>query len=100
MERNENLLFENRRLLGITLVIAVLLMVPLVAMQFSNEVNWRLTDFVIMGVLLLSTGLTCKLVMRKVNKTSTRLILCGIVFILLFLIWAELAVGVFGTPFA
>ena len=31
---------------------AIILLLPLVAMQFSNEMNWGLGDFAIAGVLL------------------------------------------------
>jgi hypothetical protein len=36
-------------------------------MQFTNEVNWTLFDFVVAGVLLLGTGFICELVIRKVK---------------------------------
>jgi hypothetical protein len=82
------------------LTIALLLLIPLIAMKFTNEVQWDSRDFVIMGVLLLGTGLMCELVMRKVKKIQYRVLLIAAILIALFLIWAELAVGVFGTPFA
>ena len=91
---------QNRRLTAIVLAVVFILLIPLIAMQFTNEVDWKLPDFVIMGVLLLGTGLLCELVMRKVKTTRNRIILCGALLLALFLIWAELAVGIFGTPFA
>ncbi|UII35070.1 hypothetical protein LVD17_02750 [Fulvivirga ulvae] len=91
---------KNKRLTGIILAVAILLLIPFIAMQFSNEVDWSAFDFIIAGVLLLSTGLACELVMRKVHKTTHRLIICAAILLALFLIWAELAVGIFGTPFA
>jgi ABC-type Mn2+/Zn2+ transport system permease subunit len=91
---------QNKRLMGIVLTVALLLLMPLIAMQFSDEVDWSLFDFVIMGVLLLGTGLMCELVMRKVKKIEHRIALCGVLLVALFLVWAELAVGIFGTPFA
>jgi Kef-type K+ transport system membrane component KefB len=91
---------KNKRLIGIVLTVAFLLFIPLIAMQFTDEVNWTLSDFVIAGVLLLGTGLICELVMRKVNKTNHRIILCTAILVALVLIWVELAVGLFGTPFA
>ncbi len=91
---------QNKRLISIILVVPVLLMIPLIAMQFTNEVNWSLSDFIIMGVLLLSTGLICELIIRSVQKSTYRIALCIPVLVMLFLIWAELAVGVFGTPFS
>lgn len=94
------MIMQNKRLISIVLTVAFLLLIPLIAMQFTNEVNWSLFDFVVMGVLLLGTGLMCELVLRKVNKMAHRIAICGALLVALFLIWAELAVGIFGTPFA
>ena len=80
--------------------IVFLLLIPLVAMQFTDEVNWSPFDFLVMGILLLGTGLMTELVLRKVKKPAPRLVFCGFVLLAFFLIWAELAVGIFGTPFA
>ena len=91
---------QNKRLIGILLTVTFILLLPLIAMQFTDEVDWKLPDFVIMGVLLLGTGLMCELVMRKVKKIKYRVAICGLLLVALFLIWAELAVGIFGTPFA
>ena len=91
---------HNQRLIGIVIIVALLLLIPLVAMQFTNEVNWTLSDFVVMGALLLGTGLLCELVMRKVNNIKYRVAICGVILAALVLIWIELAVGIFGTPFA
>lgn len=91
---------QNKRLKGIVLAVALLLLIPLVAMQFTNEVNWNLFDFVVMGVLLLGTGLMCELVMRKVKNKDYQIGILAVILVALFLIWAELAVGIFGTPFA
>ena len=91
---------QNKRLIFILAVVPTLLLIPLIAMQFSNSVDWKIPDFVIMGVLLLGTGLLCEFVLRKVKSTKSRIILCGVVLFSFLLIWAELAVGIFGTPFA
>lgn len=92
--------FENKRLTGIVLAVAFLLTIPFFAMQFTDEVKWDAPDFLVMGILLLGTGLLCELVLRLVKKTHHRLIICGLLLLALFLVWAELAVGIFGTPFA
>ena len=91
---------QNKRLIGIVLTIALILLIPLIAMQFTDEVNWTRFDFVVMGVLLLGTGLMCELVMRKVNKIEYRIAICAAILAALLLIWLELAVGIFGTRFA
>ena len=92
------MIMQNKRLIGIVLTVALLLLIPLIAMQFTNGVNWSLFDFVVAGVLLFGTGLACELVLRKVKKIQHRVILCATLLALLFIIWAELAVGIFGTP--
>ena len=91
---------QNKRLFIIVLTSVILLLIPLIAMQFTNEVNWTLLDFVVAGVLLLSTGLMCELAIRKINKIKYRIAVCTALLIILLLIWAELAVGIFGTPFS
>lgn len=79
---------------------AMLLVLPLVAMQFTSEVNWTFSDFVIGGILLFATAGVIDLVLRTAKSKRNRIILCVSVLALLFLVWAELAVGLFGTPFA
>jgi uncharacterized membrane protein len=69
-------------------------------MQFTNEVNWSIMDFLIAGVLLFGTGLTIEFVLRKVKTRKNRILVCGIIILLLLLLWTELAVGIFGSPIA
>jgi hypothetical protein len=91
---------KNKRLIVILSAITALLCIPLIAMQFTNEVNWTVSDFVIMGILMFGTGLLCELILRLVTTTRNRIILCGAILILFLLTYVELAVGLFGTPFA
>jgi peptidoglycan/LPS O-acetylase OafA/YrhL len=90
----------NKRRLSILLAVALLLLIPFISMQFTNEVNWSPFDFTLMGVLLLGTGLLGELVLRKAKNTTHRIVLIAVILAAFFLIWAELAVGIFGTPFA
>ncbi|MBS1928382.1 MAG: hypothetical protein IT254_02325 [Chitinophagaceae bacterium] len=90
----------NKRFLLILAAVPVLLLIPLIAMQFSNAVDWKIFDFASMGVLLLGAGLLCELVLRKVKSIKGRIILCGVVLFVFLLVWAELAVGILGTLFA
>jgi len=94
------MIMQNKRLIGIVLGVVFILLIPLVAMQFTDGVDWKPFDFIVAGVLLLSTGLTCELVLRKVQKREHKLALCFLILAALFLIWAELAVGIFGSPVA
>lgn len=79
---------------------AVLLSIPFFAMLFTNEVKWSLLDFLIAAFLLFGTAGACDFVLRKINKKSTAWLVCALILIIVFLIWAELAVGIFGTPLA
>jgi hypothetical protein len=90
----------TKRLYVILSIVLILLLIPIVAMQFTNEVSWSLFDFIAAGILLLGTGLAIELVLQKVKSTKHRITILGIIMILLFLLWAELAVGIFNSPFA
>jgi len=91
---------QNKRFIGILLTAALLLLIPFIAMQFTTDVNWSLFDFIVAGVLLFGTGFACELVFRKIKRMKYRVAICGGILVMLFLIWAELAVGIFGTPLA
>jgi len=91
---------KNKRLIIIVLVSVILLLIPLIAMKFTDEVNWTLSDFIIAGALLFGTGLMCELVIRKVKKINYRIAICIALLVLFLLVWAELAVGIFGTLFS
>ncbi len=91
---------KNKKLIIFILVSVILLIIPLIAMQFTDEVNWTRIDFVVAGALLLGTGLLCELVIRMVKKTNYQIAICVALLLLFLLVWAELAVGIFGTPFS
>lgn len=93
------MIVQNKRLIIILTAVAILLLIPFIAMQFTEEVNWTVFDFLIAGVLLLGTGLMCEFVLRKASKTKYRIFICLAILLVFLLIWAELAVGIFGTPF-
>ncbi|MGK0255233.1 MAG: peptidoglycan/LPS O-acetylase OafA/YrhL [Mariniflexile sp.] len=88
---------QNKRLIIILLITAMLLLIPIIAMQITDEVNWTLIDFVVAGGLLLGTGLLCELAIRKIKKIKYRVAVCVALLVLLLLIWAELAVGIIET---
>lgn len=77
-----------------------LLLIPFIAMFFTHEVQWDAADFIIMALLLASVVAVIELVLRKVPVLRHRLILIAVALLLFILVWAELAVGIFGTSFA
>lgn len=80
--------------------LGMVLLIPALAMQFTREVNWSASDFVIMGLLLGTLGLGIEAVMRLARTWPARLAAGTAVLFVFLAIWVELAVGVFGTPFA
>lgn len=97
MVQEKNLM---RNIARVALVTVVILSIPLIAMQFTSDVDWNAFDFVIMGILIFGTGTAYELVTWKIRDPKHRLILAGLFAAALFLMWAELAVGIFGSPFA
>lgn len=67
---------------------------------FSKEFNWSSSDFLIAGILLFGTALIIDLIRRIVKNRTYKILLCVVVLFVLILTWVELAVGLFGTPFA
>lgn len=86
-----------KSLLLLALATGLLLLIPLVAMQFTREVNWTFSDFVFAGVLLFGTGLTYLLIARKWNSTAYKLGVGVGVVAGLMLVWANAAVGLVGS---
>ena len=81
----------------IALATAFLLLIPLVAMQFTQEVVWTLSDFVFAGVVFFGTGLTYVLIARKWNNTVYRIAVGVAVAAGFLLVWANAAVGLVGS---
>ena len=88
---------KSKRLFFILLTAFVLLLIPLAAMQFTDEVNWTLLDFIVAGALLFGTGLMCELAIRRIHSKTYRIVICATLLSGLILVWAELAVGIFGA---
>jgi hypothetical protein len=59
-----------RSVVRVALVTACVLLVPLVAMQITDEVDWGVADFVLAGVLLGGTGLLLELAARKPGRLA------------------------------
>ncbi len=86
----------KNNILWIVILTALILLIPLIAMQFSNEVNWTLADFVFMGVLLLGAGLAYELVTRSSYLTAYRAAAGLAVVATFLLVWVNGAVGIIG----
>jgi uncharacterized membrane protein YoaT (DUF817 family) len=86
---------KTRRYIIIVSITALLLLIPFIGMQFTKEIRWTLLDFVIAAALLMLTGITLKYILENIKRKSYKIILSLGVFIILILVWIELAVGIF-----
>lgn len=71
----------------------ILLIVPAVAMRFTSEVDWSLSDFIAMGVLVGITGLGIEFLMRQSRNTAYRVGAVVALVTAFLTIWVNLAVG-------
>ena len=90
----EQFVKRNTAFAWIALATGLLLLAPLLAMQFTAALNWSTMDFAVMGALLFGTGSLFVLVARRASRRHWLAI--GVLLILGFVyLWAELAVGIF-----
>jgi hypothetical protein len=78
-------------------VAALLLLLPLAAMQLTDEVNWDETDFIFAGALIGGTGLTFELAASATADHAYRAAVGVALAAASLLIWLNLAVGIIGT---
>ncbi|MET4108009.1 hypothetical protein [Hymenobacter sp. UYP22] len=86
-----------KSLLLVALVTGLLLLIPLVAMQYTAEVNWTFSDFVFAAVVLFGAGATFVFIARMGNNGTYRLAAATGVLAGLMLVWANAAVGLVGS---
>ena len=95
-ENMRTVIRRNKNILRMVLATAFLLLIPLVAMQFSDEVKWTRFDFAFAGVLLLGSGFAYELIARKSGHIGYRLAVGMAVVTALLLVWVNGAVGIIG----
>ena len=76
---------------------ALLLLLPLVAMQFTNEVDWDAADFTIFGAMLLIAGAAFEAASRMSGNKAYRAAVGVALAAAFILVWMNLAVGIIGT---
>ena len=72
----------------------MLLLIPLIAMPFSNQVDWTGSDFLIAGLLLFVAAFAIEVVLRLFKKKRYQVAIIAVLIFVFLFIWAELAVGV------
>ena len=77
------------------LVSLALLVSPLIAMQFTHQVDWDRADFLSAALLLAAIGVAIELAIRVIRRPALRGIAIIAVITCAALVWADAAVGVF-----
>jgi hypothetical protein len=73
------------------------LLMPLIAMQFTDEVDWDLADFVVAGALVFGAGASYELAVRRTRNRAYRAAVGVALAAAFLLVWANLAVGIIGS---
>ena len=77
----------------------VVLLFPVMGVIFF-ELDWSGFDFLFMTLLILSFSILINFILYYLSSSEFKFLIIFILVITFILIWAELAVGIFGTPFA
>ncbi len=80
-----------------TLATGALLLIPLIAMQVSAEVNWGLLDFAVMGALLFAAGFSFFWIIQGPTSLAHKAGIAGALGTTFLMIWANLGVGLIGS---
>jgi len=87
----------SQQITYVTLGTIFLLFIPLIAMQFSQEVAWTPADFLIAGTFLFITGLSYVMITQSAKHLAYKVAIGLTLFSILLLIWSNLAVGIIGA---
>ena len=81
-------------------VTALLLLVVAIAERLQpSEVNWSGFDYLIAGLLVFTAGFTLETMMHRWRQHKMRWWIMALILVIFALLWLELAVGIFGSPF-
>jgi hypothetical protein len=75
-----------------------LLLIPLVAMRFTDDMAWSPFDFAFMGALLFGTFLAFTLVARRATSPAQRAAVALALATGFLLVWVNASVGIIGAP--
>jgi hypothetical protein len=75
----------------------MLLLLPAVAMQLTDEVNWDAADFVFAGILVIGVGVAFELALRLSRNLAYRAGAAVALGNMFLITWANAAVGIIGS---
>ena len=87
----------SRRRIAVWGSAALILLLPLFAMEFIDLVAWDVADFAIFGTMLVGTAGTYELAARMTDNNAYRAAVGVALAAAFILVWMNLAVGIIGT---
>lgn len=91
------MILAKKRLIGWIVFVVCVLLIPFISMRFTDAINWTLTDFLLMGIVLSGMGIAYELIARKSKKITYRMaFIIGLAGAFL-LFWVNGAVGIIGS---
>ena len=88
--------FQKMYLIIFGFVLSIILLFNII----SDEFDWNLFDFIILFIMMIFAGASFEFVSRIIKNEKNQKILFVIIIFSFLLIWAELGVGIFNSPFA
>ena len=88
--------FQKMYLITFGFVLSIILLFNII----SDEFDWDLFDFIILFIMMIFAGASFEFVSRIIKNEKNQKILFVIIIFSFLLIWAELGVGIFNSPFA
>lgn len=85
--------WSSRFRLTFAIFAVALLSVPLIAMQFTSEVNWKVGDFAVFAAMLVALGFGLEAAVRLSKSHIMRASGIAVAIVLFVGVWAALAVG-------
>jgi hypothetical protein len=86
-----------RNIVRIVLAAAVALLLPLLAMLWTDEMAWGPGDFALAGVLLVGTGLLYEVAASRTHTARYRIAIGLALATAFLLVWVNLAAGLIGA---
>ncbi len=85
---------SKKQLVRIAVITLTLLLIPLIAMQLTDEVLWQVGDFVVAGMLLIAFGYSYEVLNKRLPGKRRQVLIAVSLLLLLLFIWSILAVDI------
>ena len=85
----------SKRISSYILLLIALLSIPLIAMQFTSEVNWTLFDFLMASFLLVTALILIEITLQKFKNKTYKFTVVFLIIFLFLLLWGDFSIGIF-----